>query len=61
MDQGWEDYNHFREPPPGKALLAELLDNCTLFQVWNAQEFAIELPYPSLDEHTQKRSDEDDA
>ena len=35
MDQGWEDCDHFREPPSGKALLAELLDDRTLFQVWN--------------------------
>ena len=61
MDEGWEEYDDFRESPFGKTLLAELLDDCTLFQVWNPSEFTIELPYPSLDEHAQKRSDEDNA
>ena len=61
MDQGRKDCDHFREPPSGEALLAELLDDRTLFQVWNPSEFAIELSYPSLDKHAQKRGDEDDA
>ena len=61
MDQGRKDCDHFREPPSGKALLTELLDDCTPLQVWNASEFTIELPNPSLDEHAQKRGDEDNA
>ena len=61
MDQGRKDCDDVREPPSGKTLLTELLDDCTLFQVWNPSEFTIELPYAPLDEHAQKRGDEDNA
>lgn len=42
-------------------MLPELLDDRSLPQVWNPTKLAVQLPYPSFDEHAQNRGDEYDA
>ena len=60
MDQGWEDSDHFWEPRSAQTLLPELLDHCSLLQVLDRPKFAVHPAYPSFDEHTQKRGEEND-